>query len=117
MTPHSEERASERAAGGIERADGQHEPLAIVPPLDALAFGPPEHIHRASPATKPATCAQNAMPPDMPASGDSAAEPRPLRNCSRNHSPRNITAGTSTSWMKKKIGISVTIRECGYITK
>ena len=44
--------------------------------------------HHASPATNPATCAQNAMPPDMPASGESAAEPRPLRNCSRNHSPR-----------------------------
>jgi hypothetical protein len=57
------------------------------------------------------------MPPEMSAPGDSAPEPRPLRNCSRNHSPRKSTAGTSTSWMKKKIGISVTIRDFGYIRK
>ncbi len=65
----------------------------------------------ARPATKPATCAQNAIPPWFPAV--CAIEPAPLNSCIRNQKPRKKMAGISMISMKMKSGISVSTRECG----
>ena len=91
-------RAADGRTGACQPRHPRPGQVLVIPQLPVLlpellagdVRGPRQSAPIIAPIAKPATCAQNATPPDA---ASAPIEPTPLKNCIRNQMPRKKSAG------------------------